>query len=77
MRHKYIAIFGSPLKKLRNAQNLTQVGLADRCSFAPSYISLLENDMKMPKLSTLFIIAEALGIKASELVRAIEEYMNK
>ena len=75
MKNNRIALLGVPLKKLRNDMNLTQWGLADRCSIDPSYISLLENDMKIPKLNTLFIIADGLGIKASELVRAIEEYM--
>ncbi|MBT2658615.1 helix-turn-helix transcriptional regulator [Bacillus sp. ISL-18] len=75
MKNNRRALFGVPLRKLRNDMNLTQWGLADRCSIDPSYISLLENNIKSPKLSTVFIIADGLGIKASELVKAIEEYM--
>ncbi|PFN80606.1 transcriptional regulator [Bacillus sp. AFS076308] len=73
MNNNRIAFAGASLKKIRNDKNLTQGELADRCSFDPSYISLLENDVKSPKLKTIFTLAAGLEMKAFELVREIEE----
>jgi transcriptional regulator with XRE-family HTH domain len=38
-----------------------------------SYVSLLENDKKSPTLDTLFRIADAIGISASELISRVEK----
>jgi len=66
--------FGMVLKKLRNAQNLSQEVLADRCDRHPSYISLLERNQKKPTLGTLVALAHGLKMNASEMLKELEQH---
>jgi transcriptional regulator with XRE-family HTH domain len=66
--------FGFVLKKLRNAQQLSQEGLADRCNRHPSYISLMERNIKKPSLDTIIALAIGLEMKASEILMEIEQH---
>jgi transcriptional regulator with XRE-family HTH domain len=66
--------FGFVLKKLRNAQQLSQETLAYRCSRHPSYISLMERNIKKPSLDTIMALAIGLEMKASEMVMEIEQH---
>lgn len=66
--------FGKVLKKLRKSQQLSQEGLADRCSRDRSYISLLERNLKKPGLDTIIALSIGLGIKASEILKEIEQH---
>ena len=65
--------FGHVLRKLRNAQNLSQEGLAGRSDRHPSFISLLERDQKKPSLDTLVALAHGLDMKASDMLKKIEQ----
>lgn len=53
---------------------MTQQELSDRCSLDPSYISLLERERKRPGGDTIFILAIALGMTASEFLKEIEDH---
>ncbi|MFL6556197.1 MAG: helix-turn-helix domain-containing protein [Bacillus sp. (in: firmicutes)] len=66
--------FGIVLKKLRNAQELSQEVLAFRCCRHPSYISLLERNLKNPTLDTLVALAHGLDMTASEMLKEIEQH---
>ena len=66
--------FGIVLKKLRNAQKLSQEMLAYRCDRHPSYISLLERNQKKPSLDTVVALAIGLNMKASEMLKEIEQH---
>jgi transcriptional regulator with XRE-family HTH domain len=66
--------FGGGLKKLRKSRRLTQEDLADNCSLTTSYISILERNLKSPSLNTISALAAGLDMKASELIREIEEF---
>jgi transcriptional regulator with XRE-family HTH domain len=66
--------FGIVLKKLRNAQQLSQEGLADRCNRHPSYISLMERNIKKPSLDTIIALAIGLGMKASDMLIEVEQH---
>ncbi|MEH7504149.1 helix-turn-helix transcriptional regulator [Neobacillus drentensis] len=65
--------FGIVLRKLRIAQQLSQEKLAYRCGRHPSYISLLERNLKRPSLDTIIALALGLGIAASEMLKEIEQ----
>ncbi len=52
---------GENLKRLRNANSLTQQELADRCELTKGYISQLERDLTSPSIATLTDILECLG----------------
>lgn len=65
-------MFGKELKNAREAAGLSQEKLAFEAEIDRSYVSLLENDKKSPTLETLFRIADAIGIRASELISRVE-----
>jgi transcriptional regulator with XRE-family HTH domain len=52
---------------------LTQEALAFRAGLDRSYISQLEHDHKSPTLDTLFLLCDALGVRASELIARVEQ----
>ncbi len=62
---------GIALKKLRKEHS--QFMFCSENDISLSIVSTLERGIKDPQLTTVFKIAEALNIKASEFVRLIEE----
>jgi transcriptional regulator with XRE-family HTH domain len=60
---------GLQIKRIRESKNLTQEELADKVGVHLSYIGNIEIGAKRPSLETLFIIAEELGVKVSDLFR--------
>jgi transcriptional regulator with XRE-family HTH domain len=66
-------MLGEELRKAREAAGLTQERLAFRAGFSRPYISQLERDLKSPTMHALFLICDALGVRASELVARVEE----
>jgi len=53
---------GSTLKMVRNAKGLRQEQLSEMTEISVSYLSLIENDKREPTLSTLKLIADAMGV---------------
>ena len=64
--------FGKVLKESRLRKSLSQEDLALECGLDRTFISMLERGVRQPSLSSIFIIAEALGIKPSRLVKNVE-----
>jgi transcriptional regulator with XRE-family HTH domain len=64
--------FGLVLQELRIAGGLTQDALAELAGTERSHISALERAEKGPALATLFKLATALNISASELIGLVE-----
>jgi transcriptional regulator with XRE-family HTH domain len=60
--------FGATLRAARDKQGVTQDQLAIRCDFDRTYPSLMERGLRQPTLHTLFRLADALDIGATELV---------
>lgn len=54
-------VIGEKIRDLRQALDLTQEELADRCELTKGYISQLENDLTSPSIATLIDILSALG----------------
>ncbi len=65
-------MLGEELRKAREAAGLTQEALAFRAGLDRSYISQLEHDHKSPTLDTLFLICDALEVRASEIIARVE-----
>lgn len=61
------------LKKFRQEAGLTQVQLSEQVGVSPSFIGMLESGRKKPSLDMLFQLADALGIRASALLAAMEK----
>ncbi len=74
MRDKKLptVIFGEVLRELRLQQNLTQDQLAELADTERSHISALERAEKGPALATVFSLAGALKLPASDLIGLVE-----
>jgi len=72
VRIMIVSIFGTVLRELRENKKLSQEKLAEFCDLDRTYISLLERGLRQPTLTTLFKLADALNIKASELVEMVD-----
>lgn len=53
---------GIQIRYYRKAQKLTLVELAERCNISSSFLSQIERDQANPSVTTLYAIAETLGV---------------
>jgi DNA-binding XRE family transcriptional regulator len=69
---------GWNLIKLRNKKKLTQVELADRDGVSSRTIMNIENENSTysPTLGIIDLIAKALGVTASDLVKTVDLTVN-
>lgn len=61
--------FGNNLKAIREKKGISQRGLATLCLIEHSQIGRIERGEVNTTISTLFLIADKLGVKPEELVR--------
>jgi len=54
---------GGRFKELRKQNGLTLKDLGERTGFSPALLSQVENNIVSPSISTLWTLAEALGVK--------------
>ena len=66
--------FGAVLRELREAAGMTQETLGFESELRRTFISVLELGHQQPSLTTIFKLAAALNISASEMVRLVEEH---
>ena len=64
-------VAGQALKMLRGEKSLYM--LSAEYEISTSLLSSLERGLKDPQLTTVFKLSEALGIKASDFVKIIEQ----
>jgi len=69
-------VFGNVMRELREKNTMTQLDLAEKSGYHKNYISLLETAQRQPSLETIFAIAKAFEMKASELMVEIENGMS-
>ncbi len=62
---------GRILKRLRKNKSLYLLSM--EYDISTSLLNSLERGLKDPQLTTIFKLAEALGVKASEFVKIIED----
>jgi transcriptional regulator with XRE-family HTH domain len=65
-------LFGARLRELRTARGLTQPDIATRVGTSASNISDLERGIKVPTLTTVARLAQALNCKVTELVEVLD-----
>ena len=61
------------IRKMRTQKHMTQELLSGFAGIARSHLSMIENGTKQANVDTLWRIAQALDIKPSQLVAAIED----
>src|SRR3954452_10091817 len=66
-------IFGQRLRELRIAGELTQLQLADACGSNSPFISNLERGVKVPSLTMLLRLANALQCRVYDLVEVFDQ----
>jgi len=64
-----LTILADNVRQLRKEQGLTQEDLGDACDFHPTFISLIERKQRNVTISTLEVLARALGVKSFELLK--------
>jgi transcriptional regulator with XRE-family HTH domain len=69
--------FGAVIRELRLKQGLSQEELSFEASRHRTYVSLLERGKNSPSLSTLWMLAEALDVRPSEIVRRVEDRLKQ
>lgn len=60
-------LLGKNISKYRLAKNLSQESLAEKVDLSREYITRVENGQKSISLRKLFMIADVLGVKFSDL----------
>lgn len=58
--------FGRLLKHYRRQARLTQELLAERAGYSPNYISMLERGVRVPALTTVDVLAQALQLEVAD-----------
>jgi transcriptional regulator with XRE-family HTH domain len=66
-------IFGRRLRELRLARNLTQDALAQIVATSKPFISDMERGVKVPSLTMVLRLAEALECRPSKLVKVFDK----
>jgi transcriptional regulator with XRE-family HTH domain len=63
--------FGERLREVRRAKGLSQEAFANQCGLDRTYIGGIERGERNVSLRNIEIIARALGMSASELMRGV------
>ena len=70
-------IVGQVLQKFREQKKRSQELVSGFAGIGRTHLSAIERGERKPTLETLFKIADALGVKPSVIVAAIEEEIQK
>lgn len=70
-------MFNETLRELRNAANLTQKQLAEKCNVTQSCIALLEKGRSEANVTTLIALSKVFGVSIDYLVGLEDEFGNK
>ena len=66
-------VTGSVIRRLRLERGLTQEVLSGLAGIARSHLAMIEAGAKDAAVDTLWRIADALGLRLSELIRMVED----
>jgi len=66
-------MIGKEIRKARKEACMSQEELAEKADIHRTYVSLLERDLKSPTVEVLIRICAALKIKASDILKRIDE----
>jgi transcriptional regulator with XRE-family HTH domain len=70
-------VVGRVLQKFREKKKQSQELISGFAGIGRTHLSAIERGERKPTLDTFFKIADALGVKPSVLIAAIEEEMQK
>lgn len=70
-------IVGEVIKEYRENKGLSQEVVSGLADIGRTHLSAIERGTRKPTLETFFRISDALGVKSSELMKIIEEKIEK
>ena len=70
-------IVGKIIQEYREKKRLSQEVVSGLADIGRTHLSAIERGVRKPTLETFFKIADALDIKASDLMKSIENYSQK
>ena len=70
-------IVGQVIQRFREQKKLSQELVSGLAGIGRTHLSAIERGERKPTLETFFKIADALGIKASVIMAAIEEALSQ
>lgn len=76
-RAKVATAFGSAMRAERERIGLSQEELALRAGVDRTFVSRAERGERQPALTTVFLLAKALGLRPSQLVEKAETHLNR
>ena len=65
--------FGQVLRELREAEGLSQEALSFRAERHRTFVSLIERGQSTPTMATLWLLADALGARPSQVLEMVEQ----
>lgn len=65
---------GKAVKAFRKSKGFSQEVLSRKAGIARSHLAMIETGSKQPNFATIWQLANALEIRPSQLVAAIESY---
>lgn len=71
-RKPFLIKLGSNVRSYREALSLSQEALADKAALDRTYIGGVERGERNPTILSSLLIAKALGITLSELMKGVE-----
>jgi transcriptional regulator with XRE-family HTH domain len=71
-RDPILSSFGQSLAKYRRAKELSQEALAEKADLDRTYLSDIERGVRNPGIRNVVLIAKALGVPASDLLKGVK-----
>ena len=71
-RDPILCSFGQSLAKHRRAEELSQEALAEKADLDRTYLSDIERGVRNPGIRNVVLIAKALGVTASDLLKGVK-----
>lgn len=71
-RDPILCSFGQSVAKHRRAKGFSQEALAEKADLDRSYLSDIERGVRNPGIRNVVLIAKALGVPASDLLKGVK-----
>ena len=69
-------VIANVIRKLRQKKGLSQEVVSGLAGIARTHLTMIEKGTKQPNMETIWRIAQALDMPASELIRLVEEELS-
>ena len=76
MSKKVKKAFGRALREVRKRRGLSQLDVSTASDLDRAYLSELERGLKNPSLETIFRLADAMSVPATELIKKTAEILD-